>query len=272
MTSTPGTGGRGSGRTPADLIFARSAQRSPLAEADGEVLARIGPDLHAGLAVQLEVLDRWLAAGEALGGWKAGLSSRGARDSMGPGFRPFGYLLHGRMLPSGATVSLAELFTCRLEPEIGILLGADLAGPDVTAAQVRDSTAGLVPAIEVLDSRLAALPRSAAVRLADDLGQWGVVLGDPVEPPADASAISVRFSGPGAAPVTAVAGPEVIDDPYLSVARMCRELARHGRGLRADQIVITGSVLEPATVTAPGAFRADFSGLGAVEVLVRSGR
>src|ERR1700759_766525 len=81
-------------------------------------------ELDGGLAGQLAVLSRWEAAGESLSGWKIGLPSRGGRDSMGPGFRPFGYVLASRVLGSGARVAAGSGFA--LEPEIGVTMGAPL--------------------------------------------------------------------------------------------------------------------------------------------------
>ena len=65
-----------------------------------EVEAR-GPcmsdELYAGLERQLVAL-----AGRKNAGWKVGLTSGQARDSMGAGFRPFGYILSERVFSSGA--------------------------------------------------------------------------------------------------------------------------------------------------------------------------
>ena len=58
--------------------------------------------LEAGLQRQLDALgDR------APAGWKVGLTSGAARDSMGEGFRPFGHILPDRVFDSGARIPLA---------------------------------------------------------------------------------------------------------------------------------------------------------------------
>src|SRR3990170_3027185 len=80
---------------------------------DARSRGSVGLDLRArgytraqGLDLQLAVLDRFLAAGDRVAGWKATFASGGGRDRMGAGFRPFGYILASRTLASGATLEL----------------------------------------------------------------------------------------------------------------------------------------------------------------------
>ena len=63
--------------------------------------------LDDGLSLQLQLLDRLRAQGERLGGWKVGLTSGTALDRMGPGFRPFGFILADRIFASGDRAPLA---------------------------------------------------------------------------------------------------------------------------------------------------------------------
>ncbi len=79
--------------------------------------AELGEDLSVddGERLQLAVLDRWCDEGEALGGWKVGLTSGQSRDAFGPGVRPFGFILAGRILESGATVEAERIHRCGIE-------------------------------------------------------------------------------------------------------------------------------------------------------------
>jgi 2-keto-4-pentenoate hydratase len=56
-----------------------------------------------------------------------------------------------------------------------------------------------------------------------------------------------------------------MDDPYLSLARLCRLLHKYGRGLEPGQPVITGSFCHHP-VPQPGSYRAVFSDIGEVSV------
>jgi 2-keto-4-pentenoate hydratase len=253
----------------ADVMFAaaRSGHLDPAALSALDGLP--SDDLDVGLAVQLAVLGRWEAAGEALGGWKIGLTSRAGRDSMGPGFRPFGYVLASRVLAPGVRVGAAGGHA--LEPEIGLTIGAPLGG-EVTADEARAAVRSVHPAFEILQRRVTGDARRPLVRLADGLGQWAVVLGPGVPPGDSLAGLTVELSRDGVPVGTSGSGPDVIDDPYLSLARVCRVLARHGRRLEAGQAVITGSILDPVRLDEPATWEARFGPLGPVSLQVTAGQ
>jgi 2-keto-4-pentenoate hydratase len=220
-------------------------------------------DVDAGLDLQLAVLRSWTSAGAGRAGWKIGLTSGRGRDSMGAGVRPFGYVLADRVFPSGATVSVPA--GAKVEPEICVVLGTDLRG-DVTREQAVSAVAAFAPAFEIVTAALPA-GMSTAVRLGNDLNQWGIVVG-PTTDAVDPASVVVTLSRDGVQVGSAGAGPDVLDDPYLSLARVAARLAAHGEYLRAGDRVITGSLL-PAEVVAPGTtWRADFTSLGTVEVTI----
>ena len=247
-----------------DVMFAGA--RSGILDTDAlAVFDQLGIEqLEQGLDVQLQVLDQWLKAGETLGGWKIGLTSRGGRDSMGEAFRPFGYVLASRQLLSGDSIALADVRHCWLEPEIGVTMGSGLAGEDVSVEQARDAVSSVHAAFEILDRRVPASAKRPVVRLGDGLGQWGTVFGPPHSPDVDLQSLEVELLHDGDITDAGGSGPDVIDDPYLSLTRVCRQLARFGRGLEPGQRLITGSILEPVRVDEPAVWSARFSGLGDV--------
>ncbi|HEY3872085.1 MAG TPA: hypothetical protein VGM10_27240 [Actinocrinis sp.] len=220
-------------------------------------------DYADSLRLQLAVLAAWEAEGERLGGWKIGLTSRVARDSMGPNVRPHGYVLAGRVLSSGAT--LDEIVpNCRLEPEIAVILGADLAGGDVTREQAEAAVASVAPAFEINSGRV---PKgsSPAVRLGNSLNNWGIVLGDPVPVGSvDLADLTVELGAEDGVIETGHSGPATLDDPFLSLTRVCKSLALNGRGLSAGQVLITGSLTSAVPVGGRRRFYADFGPLGRV--------
>lgn len=219
-------------------------------------------DVDTGFRLQLAVLDRWLADGERVGGWKIGLTSRAARDSMGRDVRPPGYVLASRVLPSGTELP-AGVANVRLEPEIGIVLGRDITG-EIDIDQARAAVAAVAPAFEINALRLPAT-ESAAARVGNALNNWGVVFGAPVAPDTiDLATLSVTLTGPDGPLATGHSGQDMIDDPYLSLTRLAATLARNGRGLTAGQHIITGSLTDAVPVGESGRYQADFGALGTV--------
>jgi 2-keto-4-pentenoate hydratase len=244
------------------------AKGEPFGDSVPPALAALSDaDYESSLELQLAVLDAWLAEGRTLGGWKIGLTSRGARDSMGEGLRPHGYVLAERILHSGATLT-EPVPQCRLEPEIAVVLGSDLSGSAVTVEQARAAVAAVAPAFEINSARV---PKgsSLAVRLGNALNNWGIVVGTPVAVDAvDLAGLAVEIGDERGATERGDSRPATLDDPFLSLTRVCRSLAANGRGLRAGQRLITGSLTAPVPTDAAHEFYADFGPLGRVELTV----
>ena len=218
----------------------------------------------AGLRRQLEDLDRKLAAGARLAGWKVGLTSGISRDAMGVGFRPFGHILAERVFLSGAALTLSDFNAIGVENEVCFTMGATLAG-EVSAAAARTAVASAAPGFEINEPRLDE-SASAAARLADNLSQWGIVVG--AERPLDGidfDALEVALQCDGGVQAT-VCSRGHIDDHFASIAALAAQLGRFGRRLEPGQRVITGA-FGRRPVTAPSRWRGNFgAALGVVEV------
>jgi len=219
--------------------------------------------LDEALEMQLRVLGRFAAAGEKLGGWKVGLTSGNARDRMGKDFRPFGYVLQSRIFQSGATVPVAKIMNCAVEPELCLIIGSPLRGDAVDVAQAKAAVRAVAPAFE-LNQRRVRPDAGQALLLADGLAQWGIVVGSEAPMRDNLIETTVEFYCDEQLVETKTPGA-TMDDPYLSLARLCRLLHKYGFGLEPGQPVITGAFCHHA-VRRPGAYRAVFSGIGEVAV------
>lgn len=230
--------------------------------ADPELIAT-ERDLGKGLSLQLAVLERLVTSGERLGGWKVGHTSGSRRGLMGRDFRPFGYILDGRIMQSGDALGHDRITSCFIEPELCLVLGAPLRGEDVDPVTVRDAVRAVAPAFELNETRL---PPGAGhpVILADGLSNWGIVVGDEVPVRSNLTGTTVKLWCDGELVATSTPG-DSMDDPFLSLSRLCALLHRYGRGLEPGQRVITGS-FSNETVKGPGNWRAAFSGVGEVAV------
>src|SRR5258708_22179417 len=106
--------------------------------ADPELIAA-GYDLRKALDLQLAVLERLLASGERLGGWKGGHTSGRRRGILGRDVRPVGYVLDVRIVRSGDALRHDRITSCFIEPELCVVLGAPLRGEDVDPGTARDA-------------------------------------------------------------------------------------------------------------------------------------
>lgn len=179
-------------------------------------------------------------------GWKIGLTSGLARDSMGAGFRPFGYILADRVFDSGTTIPLAPFrdgdgLRVGVENELCFCIGAALEA-DASPHDARAAVTSVSPGFEINEQRLSR-EASSSDRLADDLNQWGIVCGTPVTldwEAFDFDALTVALALDGEV-VETVAAHGHIDDHFASIAALARQLGRFGRRLEAGSRVITGS-------------------------------
>jgi 2-keto-4-pentenoate hydratase len=240
-----------------DILFAGARAGST----DAESLTAI-ESTKDGLRLQQAVLGRWIETGDSLGGYKIAFTSGAGRDLMGPGYRPFGYVLSSRIFHSGDQIERSRIGTCVLEAEVCLVVGKPLRGQiDIDTA--RDAVAGMAPALEINEVRL---PQGVdhKVLLADNLGGWGIVVGDLVPLGESLADTKVELSKDGAGFGTVVPG-ESMDDPLLALTRVCAALDELGLGLEPGQHVITGA-FTLQMVEEPSQWRAEFAGLGDVEV------
>lgn len=189
---------------------------------------------------QLDHLAALEAAGETVGGWKLGQTSGEARDAFGPGIRAFGHILSSRIFDSGVRLAWSDIGDGGIENEVCFAIDRDITRP-VTPETVRGYLAGVAPAFEINQRRI---PGDAptAERIADDLANWGIVVGR-VRPIPDGwlpERMTVTLTHEGRV-VKAVPAAGHIDDHFESLARLANQLLPFGRHLEAGDRVITGA-------------------------------
>ncbi len=219
---------------------------------------------------QLAGLETLEAAGETVAGWKLGLTLSASRDAFGVGFRPFGYVLASRVLRSGSTLWWDDTVTeGSIENELCFEL-AETISETVTADSVRETLKGYAPAFEINQVRVAP-DANPAERVADNLSNWGLVVGETQPLPADWSQavqatlkVSLLHNADG---VESVRAEDHIDDHFVSLARLSNRLLRFGRKLEKGQKVITGAFCR-AREPQRGLWSGDFGELGRVHVRI----
>ncbi len=230
-------------------------------------------DLAGGYAVQRVLRDE---AGPLVG-WKLGVTSRAKQAQVGVSSPVFGFLAGANALDLGEPLDTSQLIQPRCEPEIVFVLGRDLAGPHVTAADVISASSGVAVGIEVLDSRFRDYRFTMADVVADNTSAGRFVVGTPVPPAGiDLRLVGVVLEKNGEVVATA-SGAASLGHPAAAVAWMVRTMAAEGslagpssngdgEGLRAGDVVLSGG-LTAAVPVAPGdVVVASIDRLGTVEL------
>jgi 2-keto-4-pentenoate hydratase len=226
--------------------------------------------LQQALAAQLAVRDRKRQIGGRQGGWKVGLTSSRVRKRYGTDARPFGHIMAEDIYESGATVPLLRFPFASIEPELCFTIGETLRGPGITPAQVRKATAAVSAGFELNQGRAQGV-KDFPLTVADNLSQWGIVVGGTLQPiPAklELSKITVTLRKGKQVVSETKGGPETIDDHFLSLSILANTLAQYGEVLAAGMRVITGSFAK-VDVRAGETWSADFSGVGEISVSLR---
>ena len=129
------------------------------------------PELSASdaYAIQMEGVRRRLESGNKVVGRKIGLTSL-AMQQMLAVFEPdYGHLFEDMQIPSGGTVPTSNLIQPKIEGEIAFVLKHELSGPGVTPEDVLQATEYVVPALEIIDSRI----RNWEIKLTDTVADNG---------------------------------------------------------------------------------------------------
>jgi 2-keto-4-pentenoate hydratase len=225
-----------------------------------------GIDAVDAYEIQLLNIGRRLAAGGVVHGHKVGLSSKAMQQMMGVDEPDYGHLLADMALRPDEPVVIDRYCHPRVEVETGFVLGADLPGEDCTEADVLTATERVVPAIELIDSRIAGWRIALADTIADNASSAGYVVGEGVPPAGlDLTAIEATLHRDGEF-VAAGRSDAVLGDPLVAVAWLARKVASFGVRLHAGHVVLPGSCTRAIDVARGQTFTADFTRLGSVSL------
>jgi 2-keto-4-pentenoate hydratase len=220
-----------------------------------------------GYRIQRELLDSFVASGARVKGHKVGLTSAVMQRALSVSEPDFGRLLDS-MFHGDATVVHAGAFIApRIEPEVAFVLSRDLAGPGVTMAEAVSAVDYVLPALEIIDSRIADWNISLVDTIADNASSGGVVLGGRARGLSD---LELRTLGcnvwiNGAVIATGAAGA-VLGNPLNALVWLANRLGSFDEGIAAGSVVMPGSCTAATPVRPGDVVTAAFAGLGQVSV------
>ena len=256
---------------------ARRAAQSLLAAHKANVQFKsIGPpDKPAGIADAYDIQDQYVALlrgehGDTVG-YKVGLTSATMQAFCGIDHPIAGVVLASRVHRSGATVRRADYGRLGLEFEIAVRIKSDVpvtAAP-CTAEMIAPHVDGVCAAIELVDDRAADYSNLDVLSLvADNSWNGGIVLSEFVAKWPDLENVVGRAAKDGAG-IGEGHGRDILGHPFNSAAWLATQLNSRGEGLKAGQVVMTGSVMKTVFPEADAGYRFDLEGIGSVEVQVR---
>ncbi|HET8564728.1 MAG TPA: fumarylacetoacetate hydrolase family protein [Candidatus Binatia bacterium] len=251
-------------RKTAAMLFDAEQQRQtvrPLSES----FPHIEPD--EAYRIQLALMELKTAQGAKVVGKKIGLTSQAMQKMLNVDQPDYGHLLDGMMIEDGGHFRASELIQPKIEPEIAFILDHDLKGPGVTPLQVLACTRFVVPALEIIDSRIEGWKIKLCDTIADNASSARVVLG---KTPKRVDQVDLKLVGmvleKNEEVIQTGAGAAVLGHPANAVAWLANAVGKFGVSLRSGEVIMPGALTAASDVCRGDFIRASFDGLGTVSV------
>lgn len=209
----------------------------------------------------------WIDEKRSLVGRKIGLTAPTVQQQLGVDEPDFGMLFDDMRVEDAGSVALARLIQPRIEAEIAFVMSDELSMPEPTTHDVIAATDYVVPALEIVDSRIRDWNINICDTIADNASSAYFVLGDQQTPlgDVDVEAVSMSLSRDGEL-VGKGRGSDCLGSPLNSVLWLARKLVSVRRPLAPGDIVLSGALGKMVSVAAPARFEANLSALGSVSV------
>lgn len=246
----------------AELLDQADQNRSPITP-----LTAAHPDLTANEAYQIQLawVRRRMARGARVVGKKIGLTSHAMQSMLGVFEPDYGHVLDTMMIPPGEPVPMSELLQPKVEGELAFILDRDLPTP-CTALDVLQATRLVVPALEIVDSRVADWKIKLPDTVADNASSGRVVLANRGVRPQDVdlALVGMVFERNGEI-LSSGAGAAVLGNPAVAVAWLANKLAQFDIRLKAGEVILSGAITAAVNAEAGDIFTARFGcGLGSI--------
>jgi len=227
--------------------------------------------IEDGYAISRAWVQIKLDEGRKIIGHKIGLTSRAMQLASQINEPDYGTLLDDMLFQPG-DIPTARFIAPRVEVELAFVLKKRLQGAKVSVEDVLDATDYVVPAIEIIDSRIEQIDRHTKTMrkvqdtISDNAANAGIILGGKRVKPTE---VDLPWCGAvlrqnGRVEETGLAAG-VQGHPAVGIAWLAQKLAPWGEALEAGEVVLSGSFTRPMAAKQGDVFDADYGALGRFE-------
>lgn len=220
---------------------------------------------EAGYAVQQLNTKHSVKAGRRRTGHKVGLTNPAVQEQLGMDEPVWGVLYADKCRTDGDEIGGAGLIAPRLEVEVAVVLGARLDQGSHSPADVISAVAYVLPALEIVDSRIAGWDVTSTDMIADNAGSGLYVLGTRPVPLAavDLRRVEMRLTINGEEAATG-SGAACLGNPLNSVRWLADTMSGRRTPLKAGECIMTGSLCPMQPISPGDDIHAEIEGLGIV--------
>ena len=200
-------------------------------------------------------------------GMKIGLTSKVMQDMFGVDSPDFGHILNNMVFENNSVVSVSNFISPKVEFEIAFILKEDLQGPNITAEHVLQATEAVVPAIEIIDSRIRDWKFRFEDTVADNGSSAGAILGDVYSQPTmdELANIEITAMKNGSVFDEGISNA-VMENPAKAVAWLANMLAAYDITLKAGQFILSGAITKAVPFESGDVFEIDYGSYGHMKV------
>jgi len=215
--------------------------------------------------IQLIQVHSWLDDGDTIQGYKVGLTSKAMQNQLGVNQPDFGHLMSSMFHLEHQPIDTSRYLQPKVEPEIAFVLGRELVGPRVNAAQAIRAVDFVLPSLELIDSRVADWRIGIVDTISDNASSGGVILGSNPTRLTDVDLATVGCNLLIDSQLVATgASSAVLGSPVNALVWLVNTLGERGISFRPGDVILPGSITASQPVSAGSVARAEFTGLGSV--------
>lgn len=246
----------------AQRLLAAYTSRTPIAPLTSTYKDMTLEDAYA---VQLLQMHELVSGGRQVKGHKVGLTSAAMQRLLGVNEPDYGHLLDDFFYLEHMPIPMTGFLQPRIEPEVAFVLKKSLRGPGVTVPEAIAAVDFVLPALEIVDSRIRDWKIGLFDTVADNASSGALVLGST---PTKLGAVDLRLAGAtfhrNGTVVGTGAGGAVLGSPLNSLVWLANTVGAMGTTLEAGHVVLPGSLCAMSPVAPGDTFTATFAGLGSV--------